>query len=60
MLRFSAERLQLKILPVNLPIKPWHVGIVTLKNRMMSPVAQRFIDCARAVAKENFKSIPVA
>jgi DNA-binding transcriptional LysR family regulator len=56
MLQFSAERLQLKILPVKLPIQPWPVGIVTLKNRMLSPVAQLFIDCARAVAKENFKS----
>jgi len=55
MLRFSGERLQLKILPVALPIEPWPVGIVTLKNRMLSPVAQLFIDCARCVAKENFK-----
>jgi DNA-binding transcriptional LysR family regulator len=60
MLRFSAERLQLKILPVNLPIQPWPVGIVTLKNRMLSPLAQLFIDCARVVAKENFKSSQVA
>ena len=27
------------------------VGIVTLKNRTLSPVAQLFIDCAREVAK---------
>jgi DNA-binding transcriptional LysR family regulator len=60
MLRFSAERLQLKILPVNLPIQPWHVGIVTLKNRIMSPVAELFIGCARAVAREYFKSSQVA
>jgi hypothetical protein len=26
-------------------------GIVTLKNRALSPVAQLFIDCAREVAK---------
>jgi hypothetical protein len=26
-------------------------GIVTLKNRTLSPVAQLFIDCAREVAK---------
>jgi hypothetical protein len=26
-------------------------GIVTLKNRTLSPVAQVFIDCAREVAK---------
>ena len=27
------------------------VGIVTLKNRTLTPVAQLFIDCAREVAK---------
>jgi DNA-binding transcriptional LysR family regulator len=56
MLRYSAERLQLKILPVNLSIPPWPVGILTLKNRMLTPAAQLFIDCARAVAKEDLKS----
>jgi DNA-binding transcriptional LysR family regulator len=60
MLRFSADRLQLKILPVNLAIQPWLIGIVTLKNRMLSPIAQLFIDGARAVARENFKSSQVA
>jgi DNA-binding transcriptional LysR family regulator len=58
MIRFSAERLQLKILPVDLAIPPWPVGIVTLKDRMLSPVAQIFIDCARSVAKENFGQSP--
>lgn len=60
MIRFSAERLQLKILPVNLALSPWPIGIVTLKNRMLSPIAQLFIDCARAVAKENLKSSQVS
>jgi len=60
MLRFSAQRLQLKILPVKLPIQPWPVGIVTLKNRMLTPVARLFIDCARAVAKEYFRPGQVA
>jgi hypothetical protein len=27
------------------------VGIVTLKNRTISPVARLFIDCARSVVK---------
>jgi DNA-binding transcriptional LysR family regulator len=60
MLRFSVERLQLKILPVNLAIPPWPVGIVTLKDRMLTPSAQLFIECARAVAKKNFKPSHVA
>src|SRR5882757_1669327 len=51
MLHFSAGRLSLKILPVEVPIQRWPVGIVTLKNRTLSPVAQLFVDCARKVAK---------
>jgi DNA-binding transcriptional LysR family regulator len=53
MLRFCGKRLSLKVLPINLPIQPRlrPVGIVTLKNRALSPVAQLFIDCAREVAK---------
>jgi len=53
MLWFCGKRLSLKVLPVELPIQPRlrSVGIVTLKNRTLSPVAQLFIDCAREVAK---------
>lgn len=41
----------LKVLPVDLPVRPWAVTIVTLKNRTLSPVVERFIECAREVAK---------
>lgn len=50
-LRFSGRNRLLKVLPIKLPILPRPVAIMTLKNRTLSPVAQRFIDCARAVAK---------
>jgi DNA-binding transcriptional LysR family regulator len=46
--RMHADRFALKLLPVELPIRPWPVGIVTLKNRHLSPVAQLFIDHLRA------------
>src|SRR5438874_13510908 len=36
-----------KVLPVDLPVRPWPVNIVTLKNRTLSPVVERFIECAR-------------
>jgi DNA-binding transcriptional LysR family regulator len=55
MLRFSAKRMSLKILPIDLPIRPGPVGIVTLKNRMLSPVAELFVDCAREIAKSLAK-----
>jgi DNA-binding transcriptional LysR family regulator len=37
----------LKVLPVDLPPRPWPVNIVTLRNRTLSPVVERFIECAR-------------
>jgi len=49
-LSFPTRRTQIKILPVQLPIADVPTGIVTLKNRTLSPVAQLFIDCAREVA----------
>jgi DNA-binding transcriptional LysR family regulator len=50
LLQFYAQRFALKQLPIELPIEPFSVAIVTLKNRTISPVAQLFIDCAREVA----------
>jgi DNA-binding transcriptional LysR family regulator len=50
-LRFGAERSSLKVLSVNLPDLRQPVAIVTLKNRTLSPVAMRFIECARSAAK---------
>jgi DNA-binding transcriptional LysR family regulator len=47
-LRYNADRYSVKVLPVNLPIRPWPVAIVTLKNRTLSPVVQLFIDHVRA------------
>ena len=40
-----------KMLPVGLPRRPWPVAVVTLKNRTLSPVVERFIECARDEAK---------
>jgi DNA-binding transcriptional LysR family regulator len=45
--RFSS----LKVLPVDLPARPWPVYVATLKHRTMSPVAARFIECAREFTK---------
>ena len=51
MLRFSAKYLPIKVLPIELPIKPQPVAIITLRNRTLNPVAQLFLDCAREVAR---------
>jgi DNA-binding transcriptional LysR family regulator len=47
-----AGRDAIKALPINLPeTRRTGVGIITLKNCTLTPVAQLFIDCAREVAK---------
>jgi DNA-binding transcriptional LysR family regulator len=50
-LKFNGKRFGLKTLPVKLPIPAQPAGVVTLKNRTLSPLAQLFINCARDVAK---------
>jgi DNA-binding transcriptional LysR family regulator len=49
--RFGSGNTALKVLPINLPTTRRPVGIIKLKNRTLSPVAQLFIDCAHEVAK---------
>jgi DNA-binding transcriptional LysR family regulator len=48
-LRQNIERWSLKVLPIDLGIQRT-ISVVTLKNRTLSPVVQRFIEEARAIA----------
>ena len=48
--RLNPGRQALKILPVKLPPYRVAVGIVTVKNRTINPLAKHFIACARKVA----------
>lgn len=50
-LKFHAEHASIKKLPIELPMTQRSVGIITLKKRTLSPLAQLFIECAREVAK---------
>jgi DNA-binding transcriptional LysR family regulator len=50
-LRFPMKRAEIMALPVELPQGRVPIGIVTLKNRTLSPVAKLFIETAREVAK---------
>jgi DNA-binding transcriptional LysR family regulator len=50
-LQLDDGRPALKMLPVDMPTKPWPVMILTLKNRTISPTVERFISCAHEVAK---------
>jgi DNA-binding transcriptional LysR family regulator len=40
----------LKVLPIELPKKPWPVAMVTLNNRTLSSAANLFIENAREIA----------
>jgi DNA-binding transcriptional LysR family regulator len=46
-LRVYGERFSLKALPVDLPDQSWPAVVVTLKNRTLSPVVERFIQHVR-------------
>jgi len=41
--RFHTDRRSIRVLPVDLPDRPWPVVITTLKNRTLNPVVERFI-----------------
>jgi DNA-binding transcriptional LysR family regulator len=56
MRRFTAEGRALTALPVELKTSSWSAVIVTLKNRTLSPVVERFIACTREVAKSFYSS----
>jgi DNA-binding transcriptional LysR family regulator len=58
LLHFYSNRFALKRLPVELPIAPFSVAVIALKNRTISPVARRFLDCAREVAASVVKRQP--
>ena len=53
-LRFGGWERSIKVLPIDL-VASGPVGIITLKNRTLTPAAQLFIDCAREVAKPMAK-----
>jgi len=50
-LKLPAKHDSLRKLSVEFPTTHRQIGIVTLKNRTLSPLAQRFIETAREVAK---------
>jgi DNA-binding transcriptional LysR family regulator len=54
-LKFLTRRPELKVLPVKLPMPHLPVGIVTLKNRRLTPVAKLFLQEAKEFAKSLTK-----
>jgi DNA-binding transcriptional LysR family regulator len=50
-IRLNADIGGLKMLPIELPMPPRPVVVITLKNRTLSPTVELFLECARDVAK---------
>jgi DNA-binding transcriptional LysR family regulator len=50
-LHLHERRYSLKALPVRLPVRPWPVAMVTLRQRAQSPVVTLFIEHLRAFSK---------
>jgi hypothetical protein len=57
LLRFNAAQLSLKVLPVDLDIDGYPVAILTLKKRVLNPLAGLFLDHVRTVAKSIAQSV---
>ena len=50
-LRVPGRTLPLKTLPVPLPNPRMPIGLITLKNRTLTPLTQQFIDNVRTLAR---------
>jgi DNA-binding transcriptional LysR family regulator len=48
--RFGGKSMHLKMLPVKIVSPPAPIGFVTVKDRTLTPLAERFIECTRKVA----------
>jgi DNA-binding transcriptional LysR family regulator len=59
-LNLYGDLFRLKRLPIELPNAQLPVGIITLKNRTLSPTAELFIACAREVTKSMAAAPPRA
>ena len=55
LLQFPVRHSSLKVLPVELPATRRPTGVLTLKNRTLSPVARLFIESAREIAQSLAK-----
>jgi DNA-binding transcriptional LysR family regulator len=58
MMRLLADRMALKILPIELPTREWPVVMLTLKNRTQTPVVLLFMRYLREGAKLLGAQVP--
>jgi len=51
-MRFGSKRMRLTVLPVKVPSAP-APGFITVKDRTLMPLTERFIECTRKVARSS-------
>jgi len=54
-MRFGGREMRIKALPVKTLPPPAPVGFVTVKDRTLTPLAERFIECTRQVARLDLR-----
>lgn len=52
-MRFGGKHMRIKILPVKTAAPPAPVGFITVKDRTLTPLAQRFIEGMRKITKSD-------
>jgi DNA-binding transcriptional LysR family regulator len=52
-MRFGGKQMHIKVLPIKVLSPPAPIGFVTVKNRTLTPLADRFIECARKIANSD-------
>jgi DNA-binding transcriptional LysR family regulator len=51
LLHFTGKRFGIKALAIDLPVEPRRIGIVTLKNRSITPAVKALIEMVREITK---------
>ena len=57
-MRFGGKAMRLKVLSIRTSPPPAPVGFVTVKDRTLTPLAERFIECTRGVARSDSRRAP--
>jgi DNA-binding transcriptional LysR family regulator len=52
-MRFGGQQMHIKVLPVKILSPPAPVGLITVKDRTLTPLAERFIEYTRNVANSD-------
>jgi DNA-binding transcriptional LysR family regulator len=50
--RLNPQFANLTVLPIELKMKPWTVGLVHLRDRTLIPAVKAFADCAVSTVRE--------